>query len=414
MSNKIAPLRGMKDLLPEEFKIHKHIEQIASNVSELYGYEGFATPILESANVFDRTLGDTSDVISKEMYSFADKKGRAVALRPEFTASIIRAFISNGLKQKLPLKLFSSGPVFRYDRPQEGRQRQFHQLNFEYIGAVGAYSDAETISMAAHLLSKLGLLDDVVLELNSLGCAESRANYQTALIEYFKKYENDLSHDSKQRLEKNPLRILDSKDEDDKKISQNAPMIADYYTEDAAKYFDDVKSYLDTLNVKYQVNPRLARGLDYYSHTAFEFITSKLGAQGTILAGGRYDGLTKLMGESEVPAIGFAAGIERIALMGDFTPEKKRPTVIMPIGNECFNYAINIAKQLRDKNIITTIAPDGKIGKRMQNALNDNAQYAIFIGSEEEAKNICKLKNLDQNTEQEIAISELANIISIK
>jgi len=411
MSNKIAPLRGMKDLLPEEFQIHKHIEQIASNVSGLYGYEGFSTPILESANVFDRTLGDTSDVISKEMYSFADKKGRAVALRPEFTASIIRAFISNGLKQKLPLKLFSSGPVFRYDRPQEGRQRQFHQLNFEYIGAIGAYSDAETIAMAAHLLSKLGLLDDVVLELNSLGCSESRGNYQAALIEYFKKHENDLSHDSKHRLEKNPLRILDSKDEGDKKISQNAPMIGDYYTEESAKYFDDVKSYLDALNIKYQVNPRLARGLDYYSHTAFEFITSKLGAQGTILAGGRYDGLTKLMGESEVPSIGFAAGIERIALMGDFTPEKKRSIVIMPIGNECFDYAINIAKELRDKNIITTISADGKIGKRMQNALNDNAKYAIFIGSEEGARNVCKLKDLDQNSEQEIAISELAKTI---
>lgn len=411
MSNKIAPLRGMKDLLPEEFRIHRYIEKIAANISELYGYEGFSTPILESANVFDRTLGDTSDVISKEMYSFADKKGRAVALRPEFTASIVRAFISNGLKQKLPLKFFSSGPLFRYDRPQEGRQRQFHQLNFEYIGAIGAYSDAETISMAAHLLKELGLLDDVVLELNSLGCSESRANYQAALIEYFKKYKADLSHDSQQRLEKNPLRILDSKDEGDKKLSQNAPMIADYYTEAAAKYFDDVKSYLDALNVKYQINPRLARGLDYYSHTAFEFTTSKLGAQGTIIAGGRYDGLTKLMGEAETPSIGFAAGIERIALMGNFAPEKKRPTVVIPIGSECFSYAINIANQLRSQNIITKILTDGKISKRMQSALNDNAKYAIFIGSEEKAKNICKLKDLDQNNEQEIEISRLANIL---
>jgi histidyl-tRNA synthetase len=411
MSSKVAPLRGMKDLLPDEFRIHRYIEQIAKDVSELYGYEGFATPLLESANVFDRTLGETSDVISKEMYSFTDKKGRAIALRPEFTASIIRAFISNGLKQKLPLKLFSSGPIFRYDRPQEGRQRQFHQLNFEHIGANGAYSDAETISMAARLLEKLGLLNDVVLELNSLGCVQSREKYQAALIEYFKKHEDELSYDSKLRLEKNPLRILDSKDESDKKLSQNAPIISDYYTEDARKYFDEVKSYLDILGIKYTVNPRLARGLDYYSHTAFEFITSKLGAQGTILAGGRYDGLTKLMGDSEIPAIGFAAGIERIALMGNFTPEKKRQTVIIPIGDECFEYAVNIAKNLRDFGIMTTISADGKISKRMQNALSNNARYTIFIGSEELEKSCCKLKDLDNNSEQKIAISDLSEII---
>ncbi len=411
MSNKVAPLRGMKDLLPEDFRIHKYIETAAKKISELYGYEGFATPLLESANIFDRTLGDTSDVVSKEMYSFADKKGRIIALRPEFTASIIRAFISNGLKQNLPLKLFSSGPLFRYDRPQEGRQRQFHQLNFEYIGAVGSYSDAETISMASRLLSELGLTDDIVLELNSLGCSESREKYQSALIEYFKKYENELSDDSKQRLEKNPLRILDSKDEADIKLSENAPLITSYYTNDAAKYFDDVKSYLDILKVKYKINPKLARGLDYYCHTAFEFITNKLGAQGTLLAGGRYDGLTKLMGEEEIPAIGFAAGIERIALMGNFTPEKTRPTIIMPIGDECFDYCINLAEQLRNKNIATTLSSSGKIGKRMQNALNNNAKYVIFIGSDEQEKGVCKLKDLDQNLEAELEISRLADII---
>ena len=414
MSSKVAPLRGMKDLLPEDFRIHKYIETVAKKISELYGYEGFETPLLENAQTFDRTLGDTSDVVSKEMYSFADKKGRIVALRPEFTASVVRAFISNGLKQNLPLKLFSSGSVFRYDRPQEGRQRQFHQLNFEYIGAIGSYSDAETISMASRLLEELGLTDDITLELNSLGCTESRAKYQLALIEYFKKYENELSSDSKHRLEKNPLRILDSKDEGDKKLAENAPIITSYYTKDAAKYFDEVKSYLDTLDVKYHINPRLARGLDYYCHTAFEFITNKLGAQGTLLAGGRYDGLTKLMGGEETPAIGFAAGIERIALMGNFKPEKPRPTIIMPIGDECFNYCINLVKQLRNKNIVTTISSSGKISKRMQNALSSNAKYVIFIGSTEQEKGICKLKDLDQNSEQEVSTSQLVDIILTK
>ena len=411
MSSKLAPLRGMKDLLPDEFRVHKYIEQVALQTAELYGYEGFSTPLLESAGVFDRTLGDSSDVVSKEMYSFLSKSGKLIALRPEFTASVIRAFISNGLKQKLPLKLFSSGPVFRYDRPQKGRQRQFHQLNFEYIGAKGAYSDAETISLAAHILKKLNILQNVTLELNSLGCTKSRQAYQAALIHYFKEHLNDLSEDSRQRLEKNPLRILDSKDESDKKISRGAPVITDYYTQQAAEYFDEVKSYLDKMSVKYVVNLKLARGLDYYSHTAFEFITGKLGSQGTILAGGRYDGLTALMGESEIPSIGFAAGIERIALMSDFKPEKNRPAVIIPIGSECTDYAIEITDLLRKANIETHLELEGKPDKRMQTALAANANFTVFIGSEEMNKNTYKLKDLDAGSEKEVSCAELIELL---
>lgn len=397
----------MKDLLPAEFRTHKHIEQIAMQTAELYGYEGFATPVLESASVFDRTLGDTSDVVSKEMYSFHDKKNRLVAMRPEFTASVMRAFISNGLKQRLPLKLFSSGPLFRYDRPQEGRQRQFHQLNFEYIGANDPYSDAETISLATHILDNLGILDDLTLELNSLGCTESRVNYQAALKEYFAAHFDALSEDSKKRLETNPLRILDSKDAGDKELSKKAPLIINYYTEEAAEYFEQVKTHLNKLGVKYTLNPKLARGLDYYSHTAFEFTTTKLGAQGTILAGGRYDDLTKLMGESEIPAIGFAAGIERITMMRDFKIEPNRPTIIIPIGDDCTDYAIQTANMLRKSNIKTIIEFSGKIGKRMQTASSLNAQFVIFIGPEEMANNKYKLKDMDAETENEVDQSTL-------
>lgn len=411
MSSKLAPLRGMKDLLPNEFRVHKHIEQIAFNTAELYGYEGFSTPILESANVFDRTLGASSDVVSKEMYIFPDKKGRQVALRPEFTASVIRAFISNGLKQKLPCKLFSSGPLFRYDRPQEGRQRQFHQLNFEYIGAEGAYSDAETISLATHILDNLDILKDVTLELNSLGCTKSRQAYQASLVEYFKKYSTDLSEDSKHRLEKNPLRILDSKDDSDKKISKDAPVITNYYTKQATLYFDEVKLYLDKLGINYIINPKLARGLDYYSHTAFEFTTKKLGTQGTILAGGRYDGLTALMGESEIPAIGFAAGIERIALMKKYSLEKKRPNVIIPIGKECISYAIELTDNLRKNNVKIQTEFDGKIAKRIQKAIAVNAKFVIFIGSEEMNRDVVKLKDLDTEIEQEVSIQKLLELL---
>ena len=411
MSSDLAPLRGMKDLLPREWRLAKHIENIAMQTAKLYGYEGFSTPILESANVFDRTLGDTSDVVSKEMYCFADKKGRLVALRPEFTASVMRAVISNGLKHKLPLKLFSSGPLFRYDRPQEGRQRQFHQVNFEYIGGIGPYSDAETIVLATHFLSNLGILNDLVLELNSLGCSTTRKSYQKALIAYFKNYLGSLSTDSKERLEQNPLRILDSKDEGDRHISLGAPVISDFYSSEAADYFKQLRLHLDNLGIKYVVNPKLARGLDYYSHTTFEFTTSKLGAQSTVLAGGRYDGLATLMGEDEIPAIGFAAGIERLAMMCNFFPEEERLIYIIPIGDECLNYSVLLINQLRKESIAAILELDGKIGKRLQTAVSANAKYVIFIGTEELSTNSCKLKELDTEIEQTVTISKLIKIL---
>ncbi len=410
MSSDLAPLRGMKDLLPRQWRIAKHIENIALQTATLYGYEGFSTPILESATVFDRTLGDTSDVVSKEMYCFADKKGRLVALRPEFTASVMRAVISNGLKHKLPLKLFSSGPLFRYDRPQEGRQRQFHQVNFEYIGATDPYSDAETIALATHFLGNLGILEDLVLELNSLGCTTTRASYRQALIAYFKNHLNELSLDSKHRLEQNPLRILDSKDASDKLISQGAPVISDFYSNEAEDYFKQVRHHLDNLGIKYVINPKLARGLDYYSHTTFEFTTSKLGAQSTVLAGGRYDGLATLMGEDEIPAIGFAAGIERLAMMCTFSLEQDRLVYIIPIGDECLDYSILLIRQLRKANISAILELDGKISKRLQAAVSGNAKYVIFIGTQEISTNSYKLKDLDTGLEQNLTMPEILKI----
>ncbi len=407
MSSEIAPLRGMKDLLPKEYRVAKYIEDVALKTSQLYGFEGFSTPILESASVFDRTLGDTSDVVSKEMYCFPDKKGRLIALRPEFTASVMRAVISNGLKHKLPLKLFSSGPLFRYDRPQEGRQRQFHQINIEHIGAKGPFSDAEIIKLAVHILSALGLKDDVDLELTSLGCAESRADYQKVLIEYFKKYEPDLSADSRARLHQNPLRILDSKDEKDKEIVKNAPVITGYYTKEAAEYFKQVISYLDMFGVKYVLNPKLARGLDYYSHTTFEFTTKKLGAQSTVLAGGRYDGLSALMGEDVIPSIGFAAGIERLALLGAYNVERERPNYIFPMGQDAIAASIKLADDLRQNNIQVLVESDGKVAKRIQQAVSAKAKYAIFIGGDEIASGMYKLKNLDTGEEKSFSPSQI-------
>ncbi|CEO17326.1 Histidine--tRNA ligase [Rickettsia monacensis] len=400
MTEKLQPLRGMKDLLPDDYKVHDYIINKARDVGVLYGYKQMSTPILEYTKVFNRSMGESSDVISKEIYSFLDKSNDSVALRPEFTAGIIRSLISNGLQHKLPLKFFSTGPVFRYDRPQAGRQRQFHQLNYEYIGAKGAITDAETLKLAVDILKALEIEQDTTLELNSLGCSESRSVYQQKLVEYLNDFKDQLSEESKIRLSKNPMRILDSKSETDQKIIANAPVLSEYYTDGSKEYFEELIKYLDILGVEYTINPRLVRGLDYYCHTAFEFTTKKLGSQSTILAGGRYDGLAKIMGNNDdVSAIGFAAGIERIALMREYNISEVKPVFVLPIGENNICYALEIVDKLRTENIATIIEPLGKIAKRMQRVLNENAKLIIFIGDEEQTNNSLKIKDLKKEEE---------------
>lgn len=396
---KLRPVRGMKDLFPEDFLIHDYITSVAKKQAELYGFAPMSVPIVEYTEVFTRTLGSTSDVVSKEIYNFIDKSDDSVALRPEFTAGVMRSFISSAQFHNLPLKFFSYGPLFRYDRPQAGRQRQFNQLNYEFIGAEGAYTDAEIISLGVDIFKALEIDSDVTLELNSLGCVESRKKYQEMLQEYFSKYLDSLSEDSKRRLDKNPMRILDSKDEGDQKIASGAPKISSSYNEASQKYFDDLQNLLQIMNIKYKVNPKLVRGLDYYCHTAFEFTTDKLGAQSAVGGGGRYDGLSKLMGGPDVPAIGFALGLERIALMREFSVQKLRPFVLIPIGDENLDHTIGLAAILRSKNIPVLIEHKGKIGKRMQNADKANAKFVIFIGSDEVATGKYKCKNMDSGEE---------------
>ena len=399
MSNNLQPIRGMKDLLPEDYQAQSSIIKTAEDVATIFGYRTMSTPITEYTSVFARTLGDASDVVSKEMYSFLDRSDESITLRPEFTAGVVRSFISNGLHHQVPLRLFSYGPVFRYDRPQAGRQRQFHQINFEYLGAEGAYTDAEMLKMAQTLLTNLGIMQDITLELNSIGCTESRTKYTEALTTYFTKYKNDLSPESQLRLEKNPLRILDSKSEQDKKLIPDSPVITGYYTDESKAYFDEVLKYLDILNVQYTLNPRLVRGLDYYSHTAFEFTTDKLGAQSTVLGGGRYDGLSKIMGGPALPAIGFAAGIERIALMRDYQAKFARPIVIVPIGDENLEHAIRLADKIRGRGKFAIIEHKGKLARKMQNADKMGASYVVFMGSDEIASGKYKLRNMDDGVE---------------
>lgn len=414
MSKNIQPVKGMKDILPDEHRVFTEIITSARRISQLYGYDEISTPIMEMVSVFDRTLGDSSDVVSKEMYDFRDKKDRHVALRPEFTAGIMRAFISNKMQENLPAKLFSYGPVFRYDQPQHGRQRQFNQLNFENIGSAELYSDAETIDMAVRILDELQILPQVTLELNSLGCAESRANYNRALQEYFSKYRSDLSADSRVRLEKNPMRILDSKDADDKKLLLDAPLIEQYYTDESRQFFEKLCESLSILGIEYAINKHLVRGLDYYCHTTFEFTSSALGAQSTILAGGRYDGLCKLLGGSDVPAVGFAAGIERMMMVSQKQIARPRGVVLIPIDVEDIDDSMRLMTIVRSAGIITTIDVSGKIQKRMQRAVAKHARYVIFIGSEERKQEKYKIKDLDLEKEESLPLAGIMKMLKMR
>ena len=294
---------------------HARVVSLARSTAALYGFDEWSTPIFEDTRVFARTLGDTSDVVTKEMYTFADRGGDSLTLRPEGTAGICRALVTAGLTQALPQKIFYTGPMFRYERPQKGRYRQFHQIGAELIGSPDPLADAEIMALGWDILGALGLAHDVVLELNTLGDAASRDGYRAALVAYFTVHRAALSPDSQDRLERNPMRILDSKDEGDRALVAGAPTIAAHLTAEAGAFYGGVKRYLAAFGVPFTENPRIVRGLDYYSHTAFEFVTTRLGAQGTVMAGGRYDGLVAEMGGPPTPAVGWAAGVERLSML---------------------------------------------------------------------------------------------------
>ena len=404
---KLQPVRGTKDLFGDEYALHEHIVNTAKRVGAIYGYQGITTPIFEFSNIFKRSLGDTSDIVGKEMYSFLDKGNEEITLRPEFTASICRAYISNGFKQLLPLKLFTHGPLFRYERPQKGRQRQFHQVNYETLGPNSPAVDAEIIAMSAQLLRELGILTKTNLELNSLGCKETRKNYQASLVEYLQDYANSLSEDSQMRLIKNPLRILDSKDENDRKILQNAPEINDHFTEQAADFFAQLQEYLQILRIEFKINTKLVRGLDYYNHTAFEFTSNDLGAQSAVLGGGRYNGLIKQLGGDEVNAIGFAAGIERLALLCTLPENKTRAIAVIAVENLQQKQAMQIVNSLRNDNLNVLMDLDAKFDKALKNAVKANCKQVIFVGAEELKNDCVKIKNLDTRVEEVIKLEKI-------
>jgi len=419
--SRLQPARGTRDILPDEFPRFAHVVDTAREVARLYGYDEMATPVFEFTDLFARGIGEATDVVSKEMYSFlsrADEEEdrQSLTLRPEYTAGICRAFISNGeLRQQLPLKLFAQGPMFRYERPQAGRYRQFHQIDIEVLGAPEPECDVEVISVAADILDRLGILPHCVLKLNSLGDPQSRAAYRQVLVDYYRGHQAKLSKDSLGRLERNPLRILDSKDEGDKAINADAPSFADYLNDASRSFFDAVRAGLDASGIAYEIDPALVRGLDYYTHTAFEFVTSLLGAQGTVIGGGRYDGLIELLGGPPTAGIGWAGGIERlVALVKKLEkepPASERPVAIIPMGTAAEQRALSLARELRRADIPVELAYRGNMKRRLQRANKLNASHALIIGDSELAKGIVALKDLDSGTQEEVPIDEVADAL---
>ncbi len=403
----MQPVRGTHDLLFDDAKKHQFVVDVARSIGNRFGFDEIQTPIFEFSNVFSRTLGDTSDIVSKEMYTFTDKGGDQLSLRPEGTAGVVRSFISNELKRQLPLKFFYQGPMFRYERPQKGRFRQFHQLGIELLGVESTQSDIEVISYANILLKELDVLHSTYLEINSIGDKESRNAFRTRLVDYFSQYENELSEDSKRRLKLNPLRILDSKDTKDIGLSQNAPKFEDSLNDISKSKFAEIRNGLEALGISYQLNSKLVRGLDYYNHLVFEFKTNALGAQDAVLSGGRYDDLVEMMGGSATPGVGWAAGIERLCLLTLKNSSRPRPIALIPMGEKAEKYAVKLAHDLRTLGVPVEAAYAGNMSNRMKKATRVNSEYAVIIGDQELESKQLGFKNLDTGEQSKITESEL-------
>lgn len=403
----LQPVRGTTDQLGDSRARHNHVVTTAQQIALRYGYEDMATPIFEFTEVFSKPLGASSDVVTKETYSFEDRGGSSLTLRPEGTAGCMRAIISNGLTQSLPLRWFYHGPMFRYERPQKGRMRQFHQIGAELIGVAGASADAEIIGLGAQILDGLGVLEDTSLHLNSLGDSQSRAQYKSALMAYLADYEDQLSDDSKRRLTTNPLRILDSKDATDRQIVADAPSLSDALTDEAKRHFEQVTDLLDKAGIAWQFDPLLVRGLDYYAHTAFEFITDKLGAQGTVLGGGRYDGLSEMLGGPALPAVGFAAGIERLALLASPPDMPADKIAIFAADAEAAAGCFAIAHELRGAGLPVVMMHSGNMKKNMKSADRLKCRFSIIAGSDELVRNQVAVRNMADSTQRDIDCDQL-------
>ena len=376
--SKIQKPRGTQDMLGEAAARFDHVVETFNRVRKLYGFGRVEVPVFESTAVFARSLGETTDVVSKEMYSFEDRGGDSLTLRPEFTAGIARAYIENGWQQYAPLKVAAWGPLFRYERPQKGRFRQFHQLDAEVIGAAEPAADVEVIALAQQVLNELGVAGDVVLQLNTLGDAETRSAWRDGLVAHFSAHRDVLSPESLERLAKNPLRILDSKAEADKALVADAPRIDAYMTSEAGAFFEAVQKGLQASGVDFVRADSLVRGFDYYRHTAFEFVTTALGAQGTVIGGGRYDGLIGSMGGPETPAVGWAGGIERLAMLGA-APAVTPVVAVVPDVPEATDAATVMLRALRGAGMAAEMAYRGNAKRQVEIARKRGAVAIVFV-----------------------------------
>lgn len=411
--SKYQSVRGTRDLLPEIKQIFRHIDETAYKTAQNFGYKEIETPIFEFSDVFHRSLGETSDAVSKETYTFTDRGGDSITLRPEGTAGVVRSFVSEGLAQRIPLKLYYYGPMFRYERPQKGRYRQFHQFGVEVLGLESPLADVECLDLAWTILKKLNLSEKCQLEINTLGDVESRNAYREALVQYLTPFKEQLSADSKIRLEKNPMRILDSKDEGDKKIITNAPLMKNFLNENSQRFFDSVLKGLEKLSIPYKINSQLVRGLDYYCHTVFEFTTKELGAQSAVLSGGRYDGLVEMLGGPKTAGVGWAGGVDRLAdlcaLNQGFENAFLGPAPISVIGNneKALSEAMKIASHFRNQDQYCEIFLTGNFKKKLEKANKIGTEKAILIFEQENGSFEYKIKNFKTGEEKTSSLSEI-------
>ena len=411
MAKKLASIRGMNDILPAQTSLWQFVESRVQNVLQAYGYEEIRMPIVEHTELFKRSIGEVTDIVEKEMYTFDDRNGDSLTLRPEGTASCVRACEQHGLLYNQVQRLWYAGPMFRHERPQAGRYRQFHQIGVETFGMAGPDIDAEVILMTARLWRDLGLADSVTLELNSLGDADDRARYRDALVDYLSRHRAQLDEDSLRRLDKNPLRILDSKDEGTRAVLAGAPVLGDYLGEEAAAHFQALRDILDAAGVAYRLNPALVRGLDYYGKTVFEWVTDALGAQGTVCAGGRYDGLVSQLGGKPTPAVGFAMGLERLVLLLEArSPELPARADIYIVSPGQPAAALLLAEELRDAlpgRRIQAHCGGGSFKSQMKKADRSGAQVALILGESELAEGLVSIKPLREDKEQKTVSRQL-------
>lgn len=418
MSKKITSIRGMNDILPEQTGLWQWLEAKVGTVLASYGYQEIRMPIVEQTDLFKRSIGEVTDIVEKEMYTFDDRNGDSLTLRPEGTASCVRACEQHGLLYNQTQRLWYAGPMFRHERPQAGRYRQFHQIGVETFGMTGPDIDAEVILLTARLWKALGLEDKVVLELNSLGDSADRARYRDALVDYLKAHFDDLDGDSQKRLERSPLRVLDSKDTGTREVLKGAPQLADYLNDEAVAHFEGLKALLDASGIAYKVNPYLVRGLDYYGKTVFEWVTDALGAQGTVCAGGRYDGLVEQLGGKPTPAVGFAMGIERLILL----IEQERPELSAPVDvyvmamGDVLAPTMALSEHLRDAlpcRAIQLHCGGGSFKSQMKKADRSGAAVGLIMGEDELASGVVTVKPLRGQGEQvQVAQGDVANAVT--